>query len=503
MNARDAYDDLVQRSRERGLLGSCLSLLGWDEQTYMPRDGAEHRGKMTALLAGLHHERGTAPSIADRLAAIEGSELVADPESVEAVNLREWRRAYDRATKLPRSLVEALAEAATLGQQAWSEARRARDFARFRPTMEHVVHLKRQEAACLGTGPGDYDALLDDYEPGAKAADLAVLFGALRAELVPLIRDIAGASRRPDASVLDRDYPIDRQRVLCETVAAAVGYDFRRGRLDVAEHPFCTDMGPGDCRITTRYDARDATDGFFSVLHEVGHGLYEQGLDASHHGTPMGESVSLGVHESQSRLWENAVGRSRWFWEWAYPLTRRVFHDALADTALDTFHFAINRVEPSLIRVQADEVTYNLHIIVRFELEHALLGGDLPVGDLPGAWTEKYQETLGVTPANDAEGCLQDIHWSAGLFGYFPTYTLGNVFAAQLFDAAQLAMPDLPRALARGEFEGLLGWLRTNVHHQGKRYRSADLIRHVTGGAPDHRPLVAMLRSKYGALYGV
>lgn len=503
MSPRDAYDQLLQRSRERSLLASCSALLGWDEQTYMPTGGAEHRGQVTALIAGLHHERATDPKIGDLIGAVEGSDLVADPLAVEAVNVREWRRDFDRATKLPRELVEELARTTTLAQQEWVTAKRQSDFARFRPWLDTILGLKRREAACLGSGPDDYDALLDDYEPGAKSADLARLFAAVREELVPLIGAIAEATRKPDLGILQRDYPIDRQRIVGEMIAAAVGFDFRRGRLDVTEHPFCTGIGPGDCRITTRYDPRDFGDAFFSILHETGHALYDQGLDPSQHGTPMGEAVSLGIHESQSRLWENAVGRSLAFWKHAFPLVRRVFHEALADVKLDDFHFAVNHVAPSLIRVQADEVTYNLHIIVRFELEHALLSGDLPLADLPGAWSEKYRRYLGVAPANDAEGCLQDVHWAAGLFGYFPTYTLGNVFSAQLFSAARSDLGDLDALLARGEFAGLLSWLRERVHRQGKRYRSADLVRHATGQKPDHRPLIQALRGKYGELYRI
>jgi carboxypeptidase Taq len=271
----------------------------------------------------------------------------------------------------------------------------------------------------------------------------------------------------------------------------------------VTAHPFCTGIGPGDTRITTRYDERQFGDAFFGVLHEVGHALYEQGLPAEHSGTPMGESVSLGVHESQSRLWENAVGRSRPFWMYWFPMVRRVFHQALHDVALDQFLAAVNHVEPSLIRVQADEVTYNLHIIIRFELEQALLADELPISALPDTWNQKYREALGVTPANDAEGCLQDIHWSAGLVGYFPTYTLGNIYAAQLFARARADLAGLDESFARGDFGELLAWLRDHVHRHGQRYRSVPLIERATGAKPDHRLLIAALKHKYGELYGL
>ncbi len=526
---KEAYGELIRRSRELATLASCSAVLGWDEQTHMPSGGAAHRGNQMALLAGLQHERATDPRLGELLMSVEGSALTVQPDSVEAANIRELRRSYNRRVRLPRALVEELARTTSMAQSEWIAARAASDFVRFRPWLEKIVRLKREESACLvgditpadaSAGPAGsaYDPLLDEYEPGARSADMAVLFDALRRELTPLVAAIGESAARkagpgsglpPDSpaagaeAILKRSYPRDRQRIFGEAVAAAVGFDFRRGRLDVTAHPFCTGIGPGDCRITTRFDEREFSDALFGILHEVGHGLYEQGLDEAHHGTPMGEAVSLGVHESQSRLWENLVGRGRAFWVFWLPMARRIFHEALADVSLEQFHAAVNHVSPSLIRVRADEATYNLHIIVRFELEQDLLAGNLAVGDLPGAWNQKYREYLGVSPANDAEGCLQDIHWSAGLIGYFPTYTLGNVYAAQLFAAARAELGDLDEAFARGDFGGLLGWLREKVHRQGQRYRAADLVERVTGSRPDHRPLIDGLRRKYAELYGI
>ncbi len=501
MSIPSAYDELIKRSREQHLLASCSALLGWDEQTYMPVGGAEHRGNQSALLAGLHHERATDPTIDALLLQVEGSDLVADPESPPAVNVREIRRTYRRLTRLPRTLVEELARSTSRGHQEWIVARRNRDFKQLRPTLELIFKLKRHEADCLGFTDSAYDALLDEYEPGAKSRELATLFSALRNDLVPLVAAIAGAKSRPDASVLHREFPLDRQRILGETAASAIGFDFHRGRLDTTAHPFCTGIGAGDTRITTRYDVHNFGESFFGVLHEVGHGLYDQGLDPEHYGTPMGEAVSLGIHESQSRLWENVVGRSKPFWNYWFPIVRRIFREALADVSFEAFHHAINVVEPSFIRVQADEVTYNLHIMVRFELERALLEGDLKVADLPGAWNEKYTHYLGITPKHDAEGCLQDIHWSAGLIGYFPTYTLGNLYAAQLFTAANEDLGGLAAAFSQGDFAGLLEWLRLKIHAHGQRYRATDLVRRVTGAEPDHKPLMQMLTAKYQDIY--
>ena len=543
MDDQEAYDDLVGRAKQQSVLASCSSILSWDEQTYMPSAGASHRSNQMALLAGLHHERATDPRVGELLAIVESSDLAAQADSVPAVNVRELRRRYDRQIRLPRKLVEELAQTTSLAHAEWVLARSASDFGRFRPWLDRIVQLKRQEAACLGTAaamapvgdaPGGtlptisvpapeaslasaYDSLLDEYEPGATSADLAVVFQALERDLVPLVAAVSEAARSRDATrsgpgtrsaqageaILNRLYPRDRQKIFGETVAAAIGFDFKRGRLDVAAHPFCSGIGPGDCRITTRFDEHHFSDAFFGILHEVGHGLYEQGLSPEHYGTPMGEAVSLGVHESQSRLWENAVGRSRAFWTYWFPMAQRVFREALADVSFEAFHAAINHVAPSLIRVQADEATYNLHIIVRFELERALMTGDLVVADLPAAWNDRYRETLGVTPKNDAEGCLQDIHWSAGLIGYFPTYTLGNIYSAQLYAQAQADLGGLDEPFARGDFTGLLGWLRQKVHSHGQRFRPAALIEQITGSKPDHRPLINGLRRKYAEVYGI
>jgi carboxypeptidase Taq len=504
MTPHEAYDELRTRSRARAVLASCAAVLGWDEQTYMPPKAGALRGEQMAALAGLVHERATDPAVGERLAIAEGSDLARGGDTPEAANLRAWRRDFDRQAKLPRALVESLARATSAAQAAWVAARSARDFARFRPHLRAVLDLKRQEAACLHAGDGPpYDALLDEYEPGATSAALSALFATLRRELVPLVAAVAGARRQPDRSLLSRPFPVDRQRVLGEAVAAAFGFDFGAGRLDPTAHPFCTGIGPGDCRLTTRYDDRDFGRAFFGTLHETGHGLYEQGLDPDAHGTPLGEAASLGVHESQSRLWENGVGRSRAFWAYWFPMARRVFHEALADATLDQFHFAVNAVRPSLIRTEADEVTYNLHVLVRFELEGALLSGDLPVADLPGAWNERHAQTLGIAPAHDGEGCLQDIHWGAGLFGYFPTYTLGNVYGAQLHAAADRDLGGLDALLGRGETAPLREWLRANVHRHGRRYAPAELVRRATGAAPDPAPLVAALRAKYGELYAL
>jgi carboxypeptidase Taq len=498
MQPQAAYDELIRLAREEALLSSCVDLLEWDEETCLPRGGVAHRSEQLALLAGVLHDRSTDPRLGELLDVVEGSSLVSEAESPAAVNVREIRRGYDRERKLPRKLVAELARVTALAQQAWAGAREASDYDEFRPWLERIVKLAREEAEAVGYPETAYDALLDDYEPGMTAAETASLFEELKRELLPLVETIT-AGRKPRARSLSqrREFAVDRQRLFGEAVAAAVGFDLERGRVDTSLHPFCTGLGPGDCRITARFSSRDFAGGFFAVLHETGHALYEQGLEAEHYGTPMGEAASLGIHESQSRLWENLVGRSRSFWQHFYPRARAVFHDAMHDLKLDTFLAGINRVERSCVRVRADEVTYNLHILIRFELEQALVAGDLAAADVPEAWDAAYKRYLGVVPSNPVEGCLQDGHWAEGLIGYFPTYTLGNLYAAQLFAAARADLGDLDAQFARGDFATLLGWLRDRVHRHGQRYRPKQLVEHATGAPPDWRPLIAALKAKY------
>jgi carboxypeptidase Taq len=502
MRAEAAYDELLQRSREEALLASSAEVLGWDEETCMPSAGAEHRGAQLALLAGLCHERAIDPIVGDLLAAIKGSDLVADPLSPVAVNVRQWRRDHDRQQRLPRSLVEELARVTTLAQQAWAGARRDADFTPFRPWLEMVVRLKREEAEALG-GANLYDALLQEYEPGCTATAVAHLLAELRRDLVPLLEAIRGSPRQPDEALCNREYPIEDQKAFAAAVIAALGFDLHRGRIDVATHPFSTRLGPDDCRLTARYDIHDFAEGFCTILHEAGHGIYEQGLDVGHFGTPMAEAASLGMHEAQARLYENLVGRRRSFWEYFFPLAVRSFSPALDGVSLEVFHLAHNRVRPSLIRARADEVTYNLHILVRFELEQALLLGDLLAADLPAAWADAYRHILGILPSNDREGCLQDGHWASGLIGYLPTYALGNVFAAQLIEAAEKDAGPFDRVFSRGDFGGLLDWLRRHVHVHGQRYSASQLVERATGSPPQTAPLIRSLTARYGELYGL
>ncbi len=503
MTAAEAYTGLIHRSKELGVLNSCAAVLNWDHQTYMPPQGGTLRGEQMAFLASLAHQKFTDPKVGELLGTVEGSELARDPHSDAGANVRELRRAYDRATKIPPSLVAELARITTEAQQVWEQARKKNDYAIFQPLLTRVVELKRQEAAAVGFQEHPYNALIEEYEPGTTVAELQSLFAELTAELAPLVRKITESPKQPDTRILQREFPTDRQKVFAEAAAVAIGFNFAAGRLDTTAHPFCSGFGPGDCRITTRYNPRFFNEAFFGVLHETGHAMYEQGLPTEQFGTPLGSACSFGIHESQSRLWENQVGRGRPFWEHFYPRLRQTFPAALADVSSDAFYFAINDVRPSFIRVEADEATYNLHIALRFELELALLSGDLTAAELPGAWNSRFESLFGLKVPDDAHGCLQDIHWSFGGIGYFPTYTLGNLYAAQLMDAARRDLSGLDEDFRRGEFGRLKAWLETHVYRHGQRYRAAELCRRATGSMLSPQPFLSYLADKFGRLYGV
>ena len=463
------FDEVCQYVRQSSLLASISAVLEWDERTMMPAAEAEHRADQTTLLSGMIHQRWTEPGFVAKVSELAAGPLAAEADNETAVTIRRLKRLVDKKTKLPRSLVEELARTAVLGQSAWEQARREDNFAHFQPWLAKTFELKRQQAEALGYRQSPYDALLDDYEPEELTANVARVLADLRQQLVPLVAAITATGRQAKTALLSRSYPLDVQESFGKEAAAAIGFDFARGRLDVTAHPFCTTLGPHDCRITTRYDSQFFNAAFFGILHEAGHGIYEQGLPPDRFGMPLGEAISLGIHESQSRLWENLVGRSRAFWQHFFPAAQKRFPAALGGAGLDAFCFAVNDVRSSLIRVEADEATYNLHILIRFELEQALLNGDLPVADAPAAWNEKYRQYLGIVPPSDADGVLQDVHWSAGLVGYFPTYTLGNLYAAQFFAAADTELGGLHVQFQRGDFQPLRGWLRDKIHRHGQR----------------------------------
>jgi carboxypeptidase Taq len=502
-NATQSYQTLVTTLREIALLGSAASVLHWDERTQMPVKGTEHRANQLSLISRLVHEQFTAPKVGELLASLEQSGQMGETHGDVAATVRETRRSYDRAVKLPASLVEEMAKTEILSQAAWVEARKHSDYAAFEPWLAKVLKLKLQEADCVGYKASRYDALLDPYEPDETAAGLTKVFESLREPLVQLVGKIGSSGRPAPLEILERRFPAAAQERLGRMAAEKVGFDFSAGRLDVSVHPFCSGIGPGDTRMTTRYDEAYFGDAFFGVLHETGHALYEQGLPAEHFGLPLGEAISLGIHESQSRLWENFVGRSRSFWICFLPIAREMFPEALKDVSEDAWYRAINDVRPSFIRTESDEATYNLHILLRFELEQAMVNGDLSTKDIPGAWNERMKKYFGITPPNDAKGCLQDTHWASGLIGYFPTYTLGNLYAAQFFEKARADLGDLDGQFAAGDFAPLLGWLRKNIHAHGRRYSARELGKRVTGQELAAEPLLRHLRKKANEVYGV
>lgn len=501
MTPQDAYNWLVEHHRESAYLEAFASLAGWDQATYTPPKGHAHRARMFAAAAALSHQRATDPLIADCLGAIENSSLVTDPLSVAAVNVRGWQRAFDRATRTPARLAVEMAEAHSEGQAFWSEARGRNDWKGFRPYLERNIRLARELAQALEYAHEPYDALLDLYEPGATTAQIEPVFEQLRQATVSLLDRIRGSNRQPRVDFLSGHYPRAAQEALAQQAAGIIGFDLEAGRIDPTAHPFMQGIGPGDVRLTTRYDEAFFNTAFFSVLHEAGHGIYGQGLLAEHFGTPMGSEISLGMHESQSRTWENLVGRSLGFWQFFYPQTQRAF-PLLEGVSLEEFHFAVNQVTPSLIRVEADEVTYNLHILIRFELELALLRDQLSVDDLPEAWDSKYRAYLGVQAPTVADGVMQDVHWSAGLLGYFPTYSLGNLYGTQLFAQAERTLGSLEAQFAQGKFAPLLEWSQQHIHHQGSRYQPRELLKHATGEDLNPQYLIDYLNRKFGALYG-
>ncbi|WP_027882124.1 carboxypeptidase M32 [Meiothermus rufus] len=502
MTAREAYEWLKNYSQETAYLVSFAKLAGWDQATYIPKKGYAHRARMQAALARLLHQRTTHPRVGEMLSIVEEAQDGPEPHSVEAVNVREWRRAYDLQCKIPERLAVELAQATSQGQAIWEEARPKNDWQAFKPILQQIFTLTAEVADALGYQEERYDALLDQYEPGATAQQVEEVFQPLRQATVDLLERIRGSARRPSSGILQRHFPLAAQEAFGREVIGRLGFDLEGGRLDVVAHPFMEGIGPGDVRLTTRYQEDFFSAGFFSTVHEMGHGLYGQGLPEEHFGTPMGSEISLGIHESQSRTWENLVGRSLGFWRYFWPRAQHYF-EALRDVRLEEFYFAINEVKPSLIRVEADEVTYNLHVLIRFELERALLQGELSIDDLPEAWDAKYQAYLGVRAPEMQDGVLQDVHWSAGLIGYFPTYTLGNLYAAQFFAQAQKELGDLEAQFAQGEFAPLLEWTRQKIHRQGSRYWPRDLLKEVTGEDLNPRYLVEYLNRKFGALYGV
>lgn len=496
------WSDLAGRMGELRDYRAIAGLLTWDQETCMPPGGAAARAGQLAAIQALLHERKTDPALGDLLAAAAADPSLDEGKRAAVRNLSKER---DRAVKLPPRLVREIAERQSRAVEAWRAARSDGNggFASFAPHLEGLLALRREQADAIGHGGERYDALLDDYEPGMTVARLEPTFAELRAALVPLVGQLAGARPPPRWRVEAHRYPVDRQWDFTLHLLESMGFDFRRGRQDRSTHPFTDGIGIGDVRLTTRLVEETPFPAIFGTIHEGGHGLYEQNLPPEHERDLVGEAASMGLHESQSRLWENMIGRSLAFWEHQLPALRRAFPEALEGVSAAEVYAAVNRVERSVNRVEADEVTYNLHILVRFELELAMLRGDLPVSELPGAWNDLMESTVGVRPGNDVEGVLQDIHWAWAEFGYFPTYTLGNLYAAILHERLDADLGGVDQVLRAGELHRVGTWLRENVHRLGHLHEAEEIVRLATGSGLAVGPFVAYLRRKYGALYGL
>jgi len=482
-------------------LRGAAAVLEWDQTTYMPDGGAAARGRQVALLARLSHEKQTDKKLGRMIEVLENSASDLAYDSDEAGLLRVARYNFDKATKIPNDFVAEMNEHAAESYQAWSIARPANDFKAVMPYLEKTLDFSRQLADFFPGYDSIMDPLIDFPDPGMKVSSVRSLFEELRQTLVPMVATIAEQEPVDDTCLLQA-FPPEEQIAFGIDIAKAFGYDFDRGRQDISPHPFTTSFSIGDVRITTRVKERDLQEALFSTLHEAGHGIYEQGISTVFEGSPLADGTSSGVHESQSRLWENVVGRSRGFWSFYYPKLQHIFPDQLRDVSLDTFYRAINKVERSLIRTDADELTYNLHVMIRFDLELELLEGTLTVKDLPDAWNARYKQDLGVEPADNQDGVLQDVHWYAGrVGGMFQGYTIGNVLSAMFYQKAVEAQPAIPDEIAHGQFQTLHQWMWENIYQHGKKYSASELVERTTDGVMNVQPYLAYLNTKFGELY--
>jgi carboxypeptidase Taq len=497
------FEALCTRLGEVADFRNAASILSWDQDTYMPPGAAEARAQQISTVRRTAHERFVADDVGELLDALEPWAQEQDYDTFEASLVRVARRQYDRERKIPADLVARRARASTLAYAAWEKARPANDFAAFQPHLAESVGLNIELAEALGYEDRRYDALLDRFEPEMKAVQVEVLFNEMKEGLRPLVAAIAERQDAVDASVLQRDYDEDKQWAFVNELVGRLGFDWEHGRQDRSAHPFTTSFTPADVRLTTRIYRHQLQTAVFASIHETGHALYEQGVPLDLARTPLGTGASMAIHESQSRMWENLVGRSRPFWHYWLPRLRGFFPAQLEGVTVEAFYRAINRVQPSLIRVEADEATYNMHIFLRFEIEQLMLDQKVAIADLPDLWNAKMEEYLGVRPDSDRDGVLQDVHWAGGMMGYFPTYALGNLLAAQFYSGALADLPGLPDHHAQGEFAPMLDWLRTNIHIHGSKYTPQELVQRVTGGPISTGPFLAYVREKYGEIYGL
>lgn len=504
MNSETAHEKILQLKQKIGEvkdINNATALLHWDQEVYMPPKGAAARGQQLATLSSLAHRLFTDPEMGRRLQELDEEKDKLSEDEAKLVS--ETLYDYQRATKLPESFVHVFSIEQSKAYEAWVKARKESKFSLFQPHLEKIVQLLRQKADLMGYEGTPYNALLEDYERGTRAEALKDLFKQLAAEQSALVEEIVNSPNQPETKWVDRTWDPQKQWEFTMRVVKDLGYDMEAGRQDISVHPFSTSFDVQDVRITTRLNEKELFSALTGSIHETGHALYEQGLRPEDSRTTLGEAISLGIHESQSRMWENMIGRSLPFWKHYTQPLQAVFPEPLAEITAEKIYRAINRVQPSFIRVEADECTYNLHVILRFEIEMALFGGQIHVEQVPELWNVKMKDYLGLDVPNDAMGCLQDIHWSHGSLGYFPTYTLGNLYAAQMFEKIVQDMPDLWGQVEQGQFSGLLGWLREKVHRVGRRMTAPELIQSVTGKQLSSEPYLRYLRTKYGELYGL
>jgi carboxypeptidase Taq len=498
----EQYDELVRKLAQVHDVRMARSILSWDQHTKMPPKGGEVRAEQLGTLDRIAHELFTADEIGELLEGLRSYEEGLEYDSDEASLIRVTRRDYEKARRVPSELRAEMTRAGAIALPAWVEARQKSDFSIFLPYLIRNVELQREYLACFPKAENDYDVLLDDFDEGLTTAEVRAVFDELKAELIPLIAEITERADAVDDSCLTGPFPIEKQRDFALELLGRLGFDHESWRLDPTVHPFAMSAATSDIRLTTRYDEGDLNS-LFAAVHEFGHGFYENGIDAKLERTPLSQVTSMSLHESQSRMWENLVGRGLPFWRHFYPSLQAAFPERFGSVELDEFYRAINKVQPSLIRIEADEATYNLHIILRFELEQEILEGGLDLADLPDAWNTRMTEYLGVDVPDDAHGVLQDVHWSGGAIGYFPTYSLGNVISVQLWEQVREALPDLEQQFERGEFGELSGWLRENLHRHGRKFTSKEMLERIVGGTMDPGPYLRYLKDKLGGIYGV
>ncbi len=501
-NVRDVYDSLVGKLQEKSRLGAVLGILHWDQEVIMPKGGANSRARQIAVLSAVMHDKSTDPELKGML-----DQLSQCPEAqfneFEWSNIREAKRDYDLDTKVPRQLVKELAELSSRGHLIWAKAREDNQFSDFAPTLKRLIELKKEWADCVAPDKPAYDANIDIFERSATMAKISPLFEKLKKELIPLIRAISESGKMMDTAALTGKFPIAKQEALGRQISEDMGFSFEKGRMDVSVHPFSGGGDFTDVRITTRYSEDNFIESLYAVIHETGHGLYEQGRMQDWPDLPVSESLTMGVHESQSLFWERMIAQGRPFLTHYLPLIADTFPVQMNGVSVDGLYSAINQVAPSFIRVEADEVTYPLHVILRYEIEVGIFDGSLSVEELPEVWNQKMEEYLGLSPRTDSEGVLQDVHWSGGAFGYFPSYTLGAMYACQYYQALKKELPDIEDQVSRGELRPVREWLNKNIHRKGRLYSAEDLCQRVTGESLNSDHFIRYLKNKYGELYGI